>query len=109
MTSENERGYETIYEDKYYENSLGIPDISWISGLHCSDEFKALDNLERKILIKYYLEDYNDKQIAEIFGLHHNTVNQKRKHALKLIATELKIPFDQIKRSRKSGLKAGLK
>lgn len=109
MTSENERGYETIYEDKYYENSLGIPDISWISGLHCSDEFKALDNLERKILIKYYLEDYNDKQIAEMFGLHHNTVNQKRKHALKLIATELKIPFDQIKRSRKSGLKAGLK
>ena len=108
MTSENEQGYETALEDRYYENSLGIPDISWICGEHCSDEFKILDNFERKILIKYYLEDYNDKQIAEVFGLHHNTVNQRRKGALKKIASYLHIPFDKIKRSRKSGIKTGL-
>lgn len=109
MTSEDEPGYETVFEDKYYENSLGIPDMSWISGEHCSETFKCLDNLDRKILVKYFLEDYNDKQIAEIFGLHHNTVNQKRKKALKKIANELGIPTSEIKRSRKSGLQSGLK
>lgn len=92
--------------DKTYENNIGIPDSSWISGSNCSDIFSELKPLERKILIKYYMEDYNDRQIGELLGLHINTVNQKRRHAVSVLARILDVDESQIKRSRNSGKKA---
>lgn len=89
--------------DHLYENSIGIPDMSWISGAHCSEAFKELSPLERKIIIEYYLEDYNDRQIAEHFGLHINTINQKRRQAIETIADTMGIDHSKIERTRKSG------
>jgi DNA-directed RNA polymerase specialized sigma24 family protein len=60
------------------------------------------------VLIKYYLEDWNDRQIAESLGAHINTVNQKRRDAVELLCEELGMNKDNIKRSRKSGKKASL-
>lgn len=94
------------YEDKIYENAMGIPDISWVSGTNCSHIFSELSTLERKILVKYYLEYWNDRQISEAFGININTINQKRRSAVNTIAAALKIDKDTIKRNRRSGKKA---
>jgi DNA-directed RNA polymerase specialized sigma24 family protein len=97
---------EDCFEDKFYENSIGIPDLSWISGKNCSDIFQCLTPLERKLLVKYYMEEWNDRQIAEEFGIHINTCNQKRRQAVAKLAAVLGINEEDIKRNRKSGKKA---
>lgn len=89
--------------DKSYENNIGIPDMSWVQGTTCSDIFEELSPIERKIIIKYYLEEYNDRQIAEEMGLHINTINQKRRHAVAKLAELLDIDLSSIRRSRNSG------
>lgn len=91
------------FDERLFENDMGIPDTSWISGLGCSEVFEQLMPLERKLLIKYYLEDFNDRQIAEKFGIHINTVNARRRSATEKIADILGIDRSQIKRNRKSG------
>lgn len=96
------------YEDNYYESSTGLPDITWVKGQSCSDVFNKLSSFQRRILIKYYLEDWNDRQIAENMGAHINTVNQKRRNAIDILCKELGINKSMIKRSRKSGKKASL-
>ena len=99
---------EATLQDMTYENEMGIPDISWITGENCSEIFASLSPLERKLIIKYYLEDYNDRQIAEEFGMHINTVNQKRRRAVLALARANRIDEKSIKRNRKSGKKAML-
>lgn len=105
-TAEEEGFEEDCFEDKFYENSLGIPDLSWISGKNCSDIFQCLTPLERKLLVKYYMEEWNDRQIAEEFSIHINTCNQKRRQAVAKLAAVLCINEEDIKRNRKSGKKA---
>ena len=94
------------YEDNYYEDLTGIPNMSWIQGQNCSDLFSCLTPLDRKILVKYYLEEWKDGQIAEHLGMHINTVNQKRRSAAKVIADNLGLDLNSIKRTRKSGKRA---
>lgn len=101
-----DRSIEISYEDKYYENSTGIPDINWMLGKDCSELFTELNPIDRKILIKYYLEEWNDRQISEAFGIHINTVNQKRRLAVQKIAKKLSIQNEDIKRNRRSGKRA---
>ena len=101
-----DEAYEMTYEDNYYENSIGIPDIGWITGNDCSEIFSMLNPMERKILVKYYLEEWNDRQISEAFGIHINTVNQKRRLAIQKIAKHLTIKPEDIKRNRRSGKNA---
>ena len=96
------------YKDNYYEDMVGLPDISWVNGLSCSDVFVRLTIFQRKILIKYYLEDWNDRQIAEYLGAHVNTVNQKRREAIQIVCEEVGISKDELKRSRKSGKRVSL-
>lgn len=94
------------YEDNYYEDLTGIPNMAWIQGTNCSELFKCLSPLDRKILVKYYLEEWKDGQIADSLGMHINTVNQKRRSAAKVIAEKLNLDLGAIKRTRKSGKKA---
>lgn len=99
---------ETTVEDKPFEerlfiNDLGIPDTAWINGIGCSEVFEQLTPLERRLIIKYYLEDCNDRQIAEKLGMHINTVNARRRSAVEYIADTLGFDRSQIKRNRKSG------
>lgn len=99
---------EQSYEDNYYEDLTGIPNLSWIQGQNCSDIFSCLTPLDRKILVKYYLEEWKDGQIADSLGMHINTVNQKRRSAAKLLADKLGLDIASIKRTRKSGKRANL-
>lgn len=98
-------GYDTI-EDSIYEDSRGIPDMSWVSGRTCSELFAEFSAVERKIFCKYYLEDWNDSQIAELLGIHINTANQKRKAIVIRLSEKLGIDINEVKRHRKSGKKA---
>lgn len=99
---------EQSYEDNYYEDVTGIPNMSWIQGHSCSDIFSDISPLERKILVKYYLEEWKDGQIADSLGMHINTVNQKRRRAARNIARKMNLDLSAIKRTRKSGKKAVL-
>lgn len=102
----NEKSVENCFEDKIYENSMGIPDSTWIGGESCSDLFRCLTTEERKLVIKYYMEDFNDRQIADMFALHINTVNQKRRRAVAKLAKATGVDITKIKRNRNSGKKA---
>lgn len=106
MQTYHEHDFDNCIEDKFFENSQGIPDETWIGGESCSDLFQCLTVEERKLVIKYYMEDLNDRQIAEQFGMHINTVNQKRRRAVMKIADTMGVDMSKIKRNRKSGKKA---
>ena len=106
MQSAERVAIEQNLEDRIYENNLGIPDMSWVQGISCSEVFQTLTPEERKIIIKYYAEDYNDRQIADEFGSHINTINMKRHRADGKLANALVLPESKIKRNRKSGKKA---
>lgn len=108
INGENDKDLEHSYEDTYYEDLTGIPDISWVTGQNCSECFNNLSPLDRQILIKYYLEEWNDKQIADEFGMHINTVNQRRRSAAKKVANNRNVDCSNIKRTRRSGMKAVL-
>lgn len=108
INGETDHSIEYSYEDNYYEDMTGIPNSSWVSGENCSEIFSCLTPLDRKILIKYYLEEWKDKQIADHFGMHINTVNQRRRNAAKKIASSANFNLDNIKRTRRSGKKAVL-
>lgn len=108
INGQSDFNIEQSYEDNYYEDLTGIPNSSWILGENCSEAFANLTPLDRKILVKYYLEEWKDKQIADHFGMHINTVNQRRRSAAKKIAQNININNDNIKRTRRSGKKAVL-
>ena len=60
-----------------------------ITSSTCNNIFSKLEAIERKIIIAYYYEDMNDRQIAEMLCIHINTVNQRRKRAIKKIQAAL--------------------
>lgn len=93
-------------EDTIYEDEQGLPDDSWIRGETCSEIFADFTNEDRMIFSKYYLQDWNDSQIAEYLGIHINTANQRRKSIVRKLCDILGMDPKDIKRHRKSGKKA---
>ena len=94
--------------DNNYEMITGLPDLSWLNGQTCGKLFVSLSTFQRKILVKYYLENWNDRQIAEYFGAHINTINQRRREAINKLCNQSNYSKEQLKRSRNSGRKASL-
>lgn len=92
------------FDERLFQTGDGIPDTTWISGLGCSEVFEMLTPLERKVIVKYYLEDHNDKQVAEVLGIRVNIVNSRRRSATEAIARSLNLDRSCIKRNRKSGI-----
>lgn len=96
---------EHSYEDTYYELPTGLPDFTWIKGETCGEVFSDLTSLQRKILIEYYLEDYNDNQISTHTATNIGTINGKRRQAVSDLCNKLNIDKSSIPRQRKSGRK----
>ena len=96
--------YLTTYEDFYYEQNTGLPDLSWVFGDTCRSEFSFLTSLQRKILIRYYLEDWSDRQIASSLGITVSLVNLRRRQALEVLCNEFDVDIETLKRTRKSGV-----
>lgn len=90
-------------ESSYYESITGLPDMSWLLGDTCSTEFLFLTPLQRKIMVKYYLEDWSDRQIAESMGVQTSSINGKRREALNMLCEYYNIEPSSLKRMRKSG------
>ncbi len=101
--STNGEECDTTYEDTYYESFVGLPDITWINGETCDELFDCLSSLQRKILVEYYLEDYNDGQIGEHIATNIGTINGKRRKAINDICKQLGIDPNNIPRQRKNG------
>ena len=90
-------------EISYYESITGLPDLSWMLGETCATEFLFLTPIQRKIMVKYYLEDWSDRQIAESMGLQTSSINGKRREALNILCEYYDIDPSSLKRMRKSG------
>lgn len=103
LNGELDENIEEAYEDNYYENQLGLPNLEWINGSACSECFEGLTNLERKLLVKYYLEDWNDRQISDAIGIGISTVNSTRRDAALKVAESMGLTEDDIVRRRKLG------
>ena len=97
-----------IHEDNYYESTTGLPDYTWIKGSTCSDIFADLTPFQRKILVKYYLEDFNDRQIGELNDSNIGTINNKRRTAVNKLCKACDYDKNQLTRKRKSGRKANI-
>ena len=78
--------------------------MSWIFGDTCGFEFTFLTALQRKILVRYYLEDWSDRQIADSLGVTVSLVNLRRRQALELLCNEFDVDITKLKRTRKSGI-----
>jgi predicted DNA-binding protein YlxM (UPF0122 family) len=103
VNGSEDAGLAESYEDVYYESITGLPDASWILGDTCGFEFTCLSSLQRKILIRYYLEDWSDRQIAESMGVQTSMINLKRRQALQILCEEFDVDINSLKRTRKSG------
>ena len=101
----NSDSIDNSYEDSYYELATGLPDYTWVNGETCSELFEDLSDLQRKILIEYYLEDYNDGQIGIHTATNIGTINSKRRKALKEVCDKLNIDPRSLPRQRKNGRK----
>lgn len=108
INGKSSNDYDIIIEDNYYESIMGLPDYTWINGDTCSSLFSDFTPYQRKILIKYYLEDYNDRQISELFGTNIGVINSKRRNAVDKLCELIGIDRDELPRKRKSGRKANL-
>lgn len=97
-----ENSYEEMEERNETENLFGTPNLSWIAGITCSDTFRCLTACERKIIVKYYAENWTDAQIGDIMGMHINTANLRRKEAVAKIAKQLGFSTDDIVRRRQT-------
>ena len=96
---------DNTYEDSYYESFVGLPDYTWINGETCDSLFDDLSTLQRKILIEYYMEDYNDGQIGEHTATNIGTINGKRRKAVNHICEKLGVDPKSLPRQRKNGRK----
>lgn len=101
--STNGEESDSSYEDSYYESYVGLPDYTWINGETCDILFDDLSTLQRKILVEYYLEDYNDGQIGQHTATNIGTINSKRRKAISDICEKLNIDPKDIPRQRKNG------
>jgi DNA-directed RNA polymerase specialized sigma24 family protein len=60
-------------------------DVNWVRGLTCGEEFKELTQLQRLILKLNYEDGWSDGKIADMMGIHINTIFRQRKKADTLV------------------------
>jgi RNA polymerase sigma factor (sigma-70 family) len=58
---------------------------SWVRGLTCGEEFKELTPLQRMIIKLNYHDGMTDGKIADMMGIHINTIFRQRKKADKIV------------------------
>lgn len=58
---------------------------SWVRGITCGDEFKNLSPLQRMIIKLNYYDGWSDGKIADMMGIHINTIFRQRKKADKIV------------------------
>jgi RNA polymerase sigma factor (sigma-70 family) len=58
---------------------------SWVRGLTCGEEFKELTPLQRMIIKLNYYDGMSDGKIADMMGIHINTIFRQRTKAGKVV------------------------
>lgn len=69
--------YVILDENITYANDDDLDD-DWVNGITCNYVFEKLKPIDRQILKLYYDIGYTDKQIADILGMHKQSVYRKR-------------------------------
>lgn len=92
--------YDCDMDELIMTKDTGMPNVTWIFGQNCSEEFAELTPLERKIIAKYYIEQKPDWIISKELGIHVNTCNIRRHRAVNKLARARGINPKNIKRHR---------
>jgi DNA-directed RNA polymerase specialized sigma24 family protein len=66
----------------FMEDEIGN---SWVRGLTCGEEFKELTPLQRLIIKLNYYDGLSDGKIADMMGIHINTIFRQRTKARKIV------------------------
>lgn len=74
---------ERLWANAEVDEALGV---NWLRGLTAEEPFKGLTMAERKMLKLYYVDGLNDREVAEHFGWHLNTINSRRRRLIEKIA-----------------------
>lgn len=70
-------------EDNYSVLDDRHLNYNWELGATCSDEFKILTPFERNLLIQSYIKKKSDIEISDNYGLARETVNRKKRIAIR--------------------------
>lgn len=71
------------------DDDLSLNHPHWLNGKKTNDPFKQFTREERLILVKYYMEDYTDKEIGRLIGKHRKSVNRMRLKAIRKIKEDI--------------------
>lgn len=79
------------YNEKAFSMEYKHLGPMWLKGKTCSEKFKELTLVERKIIKMYYLDGLPDKDIAEELGYSRSWVNSLRKDIVEKLEDEEKV------------------
>lgn len=86
---EDEHGFVDVDDSIFAKAPMMVLDEelgnSWVRGLTCGDEFKDLTPLQRLIIKLNYIDGMPDGKIADMMGVHINTIFRHRKRAAEII------------------------
>lgn len=76
------------------EENLDFLDIdtlnfNWTNGITCSEIFTDLSNIEREILVMYYIKKMTIKQLCEIYHTSRNNINKYKDSAIEKVKNNL--------------------
>jgi RNA polymerase sigma factor for flagellar operon FliA len=54
-----------------------------LSGIDLKEGYKRLTKREKKVINLYYLEGYRDEEIAKLYGVCQQSVNESRQKGIK--------------------------
>lgn len=64
--------------------------FNWTNGITCSEIFYNLTNIEREILVMYYIKKMTIKQLCDIYHTSRNVINKYKESAINKIKINLK-------------------
>lgn len=71
------------------DDDLVLNHPEWLSGKTAEPPFQQLTRQDRLILIKYYMEDYTDKEIGRLVGRHRKSINRTRLRVVEQLKKEI--------------------
>lgn len=84
--------HSSIFEDEYFSTEAEDDDLQWLRLLNGQDDsaFAGLTTIQRRILIRYYVDKKTDSEIAKELAMHPGSVQRSRRKMYKTLWEQLK-------------------
>jgi DNA-directed RNA polymerase specialized sigma24 family protein len=78
----DKESYDNHYPFEIDKHTDLSSNILWLNGINCNELFEDLSYIERYILVKAFLDNKSDKEIAQLTGLHPLSVYRIKKRLI---------------------------